>query len=609
MKNKLKSENKKINSFFKNLFEIFKITYKSQPLGLIIRIFLLIIDIIIPFLIITFNRQIINSIRYGNKDNDFKILLIPLISLIVITFFDKIIKIISVNILTVLNLKFKKHMTENLLEKCGEVQLKAFDTPEIFDEIKKAERLSVEDAQSFILSFFNSISSIFKIITAFLILIKSFPLLIICGIFGTLQVSIFKFDSSKKYEEMDKKRTKILRRQSYYHQLAIKPEFSKEVRLFYMSKYLVNNRNKCSNEWISLEKKYMLYTIKNSLKWFFLPLLFHTAIPSYILINSILANDINIGDFTFYLSTVNILGTSFSNITHNASWAWISKGKIQDYQNFLNKKIDLRYGKQVPSSWYCHQPIIEFDNVSYSYLNSDSFVLKDISFKIMPGEKIAIIGLNGAGKTTIIKLLCGLYEPTNGNIYLDNHNILEYNQKEIFKLFSVVFQDYFDYSIKIRDSLKMGNPLESISDEDIIQTLDKIGAKKLYLEKMPHGLDTYYGHNLEDNGVVFSGGEKQKIVLARSLIQDRPFIILDEPTSSLDPISESQVLEEFLSNNNNKTSIIVSHRLSCGILVNKIIVIENGSLIEQGSHSDLLYKKGAYYNLYKIQSKKYILKV
>ena len=248
---------------------------------------------------------------------------------------------------------------------------------------------------------------------------------------------------------------------------------------------------------------------------------------------------------------------------------------------------------------------IEFKNVSFSYPKTGVTVLKDVSIKIKAGEKLSVVGLNGAGKTTFIKLLCRLYDVDSGEILLDGVNIRDYDYDEYMKLFSVVFQDFRLLAFSAEDNILLGR-----HDDDGGKTVDELFEKTGILEKinsLPKGRDTMMFKQFDKDGVELSGGQQQKMAIARALYKDAPVIILDEPTAALDPVAEYEIYRQFNSLVNGKTAVYISHRLSSCKFCDNIAVFSEGTVKEYGTHDELVHKAdGIYAEMFKAQAQYYV---
>lgn len=256
-----------------------------------------------------------------------------------------------------------------------------------------------------------------------------------------------------------------------------------------------------------------------------------------------------------------------------------------------NRELDLTNGFE-----------IEFNNVSFKYPKSDIYALKQINLKISNGEKLAVVGRNGSGKTTFIKLLCRLYDVDEGEILINGINIKEYTRDSLNKLNSIVFQDYKILSLTVADNISANDEC----DKDMLNSaLDKANIKDR-IEAMPQIEKTYLYKDLDKSGVEISGGEAQKLALARALYKDSPIVILDEPTAALDPIAENEIYSRFNSFVENKTAIYISHRLSSCAFCDRIAVFDNAELVETGTHNELISANGRYAELWNAQASYYL---
>ena len=273
---------------------------------------------------------------------------------------------------------------------------------------------------------------------------------------------------------------------------------------------------------------------------------------------------------------------------------------VNYYFEIVNAKDDMTYGeKELDLS---DKFEIEFKNVSFKYPNTESYALQNINLKINNGEHLAVVGRNGSGKTTFIKLMCRLYDVTDGEILINGINIKEYSKESIIKLYSVVFQDFKIFSTTLAQNISTN---EEYDKEKLYDALDKANIKDRVLA-MENKESTYLYKDLDKSGVEISGGEAQKLALARALYKDAPIVILDEPTAALDPIAEHEIYNRFNSFVENKTAIYISHRLSSCVFCDKIAVFDKSRLVESGTHQELLTAGEKYFELWNAQAKYYI---
>ena len=302
-----------------------------------------------------------------------------------------------------------------------------------------------------------------------------------------------------------------------------------------------------------------------------------------------------IGALTMVSGAIGTMITSLNELRNNAEFLGLTFGFLdipnKMYQGSLTveKRMDNDYE-------------IEFRDVSFRYPGSENYALRHVSFKFNIGEKLAVVGQNGSGKTTFIKLLCRLYDPDEGEILLNGINIRKYNYLDYISVFSVVFQDFRLFALPLGQNVAIKSDYDKEKAEEC---LEKAGFT-LDAEKMPQGLDTYLYKDLDKNGVNVSGGEAQKIAIARALYKNAPFIILDEPTAALDPIAESNIYEKYNQLSAHKTSIFISHRLASTRFCDRIFLMEDGRIAEEGTHEELLKKAGSYAKMFEVQRQYYV---
>lgn len=276
---------------------------------------------------------------------------------------------------------------------------------------------------------------------------------------------------------------------------------------------------------------------------------------------------------------------------------------LRNYLDYFDIKNDMYQGSLAVEKRSDKRFDIAFNDVSFRYAGQESYALKNISLKLKVGERLAVVGENGSGKTTFIKLLCRLYDPSEGEICMNDFNIRKYDYRQYLSLFSVVFQDYTLLSLPLGNNVSSAAVWDSVKAERL---LEEAGFGERY-GKMPKGLETPLYKDFDEDGVNLSGGEAQKVALARALYRDAPFIVLDEPTAALDPIAEAEIYSKFDEIVGDKTAIYISHRLSSCRFCDKIAVFDKGRIVQVGTHAELLADGGGkYYELWNAQAKYYM---
>ncbi|NLV88734.1 MAG: ABC transporter ATP-binding protein [Tissierellia bacterium] len=323
-----------------------------------------------------------------------------------------------------------------------------------------------------------------------------------------------------------------------------------------------------------------------------------------ILIYSVLYKDMSIGNFILYFGVVSGFSTWLSGIVVNLNELNRIHLETCDLRDFLEMedKMNRGVGVDLPKEWELPCDI-ELRNVYYKYPGAEDYTIKNINLHIKKGEKLALVGVNGAGKTTLVKLICGLYTPTKGEIYINGKKSSKYNRDEYFTLFSVVFQDTYLLPMSIERNIAC--QLEDDIDQARMDRVIELSGLKDKIEALPKGRKALLLKSIYDEAIDLSGGEMQKLMLARALYKDSPIIILDEPTAALDPIAENEIYQKYNELTQGKTSIFISHRLSSTRFCDRIVFIEDGRIVEEGDHNSLMEKGGKYKEMFDMQSHYY----
>ncbi len=316
---------------------------------------------------------------------------------------------------------------------------------------------------------------------------------------------------------------------------------------------------------------------------------------------SVLDGNISIGDVLLYTGSITRLSTTFNEAISGYNQLVYRFEYLGNFEEFINSK-NMHYEGTLPiEKRDDYQYEFEFKNVSFKYPNTDNYVLKNIDLKLKVNQRLAIVGQNGAGKTTLIKLLCRLYEPSEGEILLNGIDIKKYDYKEYTDIFSVVFQDFKLFPLPLDENIASSS---DVDEDKCLEVLNKVSLKEKVLS-WPEKQHTRLYKDLGD-GVNISGGEAQKIAIARALYKDAPFVIMDEPTAALDPLAEAEIYENLNQLVNDKTAIFISHRMSSCKFCDEIIVFENGEITQRGTHESLLEEEGLYQQLWNAQAQYYV---
>jgi ABC-type multidrug transport system fused ATPase/permease subunit len=334
-----------------------------------------------------------------------------------------------------------------------------------------------------------------------------------------------------------------------------------------------------------------------------------TNLIFYVLIAiRVFTGSMQIGDYTLYTGAIASIATTIGTIITTSAMVYEGTLFIDNLIVFMKEKQTIVPSLDVPASvarGVGHT--IEFKDVSFRYPGTERYVLKNVNLTIHPGDTVVLVGLNGAGKTTLIKLLTRLYDPSEGVILLDGRDIREYDLKELYQMFGIIFQDYGKYADSVAENIRYGDIHKERIEANIHEAARQSAAEE-FIQALPDGYETPLMRIFEPNGRELSIGQWQKLAIARAFYGESDVLILDEPTASLDPLAEQEIFRQFDLLREDKTTIFVSHRLSSATVADQVIVLEDGQVIENGTHLELMALEGKYHKLFSTQAERYISK-
>lgn len=445
----------------------------------------------------------------------------------------------------------------------------------------------IEECNNFLVCIIGVIAStilIYKINILMILLI----LLTCVGEFIILKVlnkkqKITLDDSSKLSSKLD-----------YFYKLSKSSNASKDIKLYGFQDYFIYTVAKITS---NIEKIIAKYTNQSaSVSGIRAVLNLIRQLISYVyLIYLVTIGCLTVSEFVFYFGIITGFSNWIVNLVFSYSKIERSANDCAAFRKYIESENE---SKDKPDVDFSEIESIEFKDVSFTYPSAEKSTINNMSFKINKGENIAIVGENGAGKTTAIKLLCGLYYPTNGDILINGKSSRDFSSESYFDLFSAVFQDYFFMPMTIAENISA----EMNYDKEKLYSAFKKAGILEKINALPNKENALMDKNVYKNAVDFSGGEKQKLLLAKAVYKNAPVLILDEPTAALDPISENELYLKYNELTENKISFFISHRLSSTRFCDRILFVKDGRIAESGTHEELMAQKGAYYIMYQIQS-------
>lgn len=454
----------------------------------------------------------------------------------------------------------------------------------------------------FPMDFSNMLTQIFNFLLFGTVVSLLHPAIILLLAVGcALNAAMGKWERRKNWEERDIRNDLEKKINCITWSIAQDFRYAKDIRLYSMKQFLHDRLAHLIDlnmaEQKKLERRSILTALVNFLVFFI------RDVAAYaFLIGEAVRGNVDASTFVLYFSAITSLSEVMGNILRIINRVFEGSLQVSDIREAMEVEDRLNRGSGIPVP---REPFsIEFKNVSYQYPKGEKKVLDNISFHIKAGEKIALVGLNGAGKTTLTRLMCGMLLPDTGEILLDGHTLYEYNRDEMYGLFGVVPQDFNLLPMSIAQNIASAMTKEEIDRDRLAACIELAGLTEK-IASLPKGADTPLGRELHEDGVELSGGETQKLLLARLLYKDPPCIILDEPTAALDPIAEDRMYRNYNQIAAQATSIFISHRLASTNFCDRIFLLDGAGLAEVGTHDELMAAGGKYRELFELQSKYY----
>ncbi|WP_242952346.1 ABC transporter ATP-binding protein [Anaerocolumna xylanovorans] len=541
-----------------------------------------------------------------NRDNLIRFGLYIVLSNVAFLFLNKTMK----RIMDVRNIYMKEKLNQAMADKIMKVEFACLEDPYYLDLKERAvfacrTMSALENLIGSVAKVLNNTVTILSLLVVMFTLSPIFVLLLVL----TISISVVAQKFFSKYQlEIYKELIPINRRYGYYVSLGFDAKYQKDIRLYNMNQMLTDRvlyYNRQIYDWFKgfIRKQGVFQGfvgIINDLQ---------AAIAyGYVgirVISDKMGGRIGIGSFTMYVTAAINFTTSATDLGKNIMTVIQMLGYLQPFMEFMSLPDEAKKEGSIPFEGEVES--LCFENVTFHYPKSEQLVLKGISFEIKKGEKISVVGLNGAGKSTIVKLLCRLYKPASGTIYINGRDIYEYEFTSYMKCLAAVFQDYKLFAFSVLENIRGGEEEEEneINRERVASLLGQVGLKEK-MEELPKGMDTLFGKQYDPGGIEMSGGQSQKVAIARALYKEASLIILDEPTSALDPLAEAEIYEHFNQLVGDKTAIYISHRMSSSVFCDKILVLDGGLITDFDSHKKLMEKEeGMYYKLFQSQAVNY----
>ena len=490
-----------------------------------------------------------------------------------------------------------------VMEKAATLDLAFYEDPASYDLLRRAQNDSISRPVLMIATVFGLVQTLLTFATMIALLIVVSPVLALLALVSPIPAFIADTRYGWRGYNIARWGSRLMRRMNYLVSLVTTDSFAKEVKLFGLGGYFIERYRLIANAFYSSQRGQLVRRYLTGFAWGNLSTIATSVTYLYVALQAI-AGRLTLGDLTLYTQAAMSVQSSIQSILGGFSGMY----EHNLYLNNLYELMAMQPSMPVPAKpAEVPQPLrgeIRFDNVSFAYPGADKNAVTDLSFTVKAGETLAVVGRNGAGKTTLFKLICRLYDPSGGRILIDGIDLRDFEPNQLRRQIGAMFQDYVDYQATAAENIGLGNVPE-IADRDAVVSASKQAGSDELIANLPEGYDTALGKWF-DAGVNLSGGEWQKVALARAFMrEDARILLLDEPTSALDAQAEYDLFERLHSLTHGRTAVYISHRFSTVRRADRIIFLEHGRLVEEGTHQELIRLDGRYARLFRMQAAAY----
>lgn len=491
----------------------------------------------------------------------------------------------------------------DLSDRLSSCDFERLEDPNFLDTRAKAEKFLYANGQGFGVVMDNTFNIFGKLLTfiGIITIISTLNFwIVLLFIALVLLNSWYESRVRKDYVKWDMEKAPVERRTTYLIDLVSNFAFGKEIRIFNIKNWLSSKIRFHLNESYEFYKKQTKTLYKSEYVAVLMNFVLKGITYGY-LVFQVAYHSLGIGNFTMYITALMNFSSAMNDVMKSILDIRQFGGYYDALKEYMAVPQKMRSGKKLPLPKGSFE--ISFEDVSFRYPGQSEYALKNVNIILSPGEKLSIVGENGAGKTTFVKLLCRLYDPTEGRILLNGVDIRDIDYDQYMSIIGSVFQDYRLFSFTLKENIAFSSS-EQTNDQNIYDLLCSSGLQDK-IEKLPNGVQTYVYKNFSENGFEPSGGEGQKIALARAIYKNAPIMILDEPTSALDSRAEYEIYQRFSELVFGKTAVFISHRMSSSRFCDKVAVFDKGKLVEYGTHNELMEKDGLYKELFDMQAQYY----
>ena len=609
---------RRIKGFIFRLFYIIGLVWEASPFILIAMSALCILDGILPVIGAYITRDLMNGISAliaggaivkSELYRDIFVILGPVIFLFVAQmiylFLKKVLGRLNSMVTAIAGELVVNHIRLKIISKAKNVDQRSYDDPGFYEKLENANREAGMRPINILSSTFKVISGVISICSFIVVLATLSPIAPLIIVLASVPGAMVNYYFRNKNFRYIRRHSKDRRRMNYYSSIMTDKDRVKEIKILGLADTFTE---KYEDAFSGYYKGLKSIIVRECVTQVIVSLVYVIAsglLFVYVAYNVVFGSGM-IGDYSLYTGALNSITTYVSTVVTSTATIYEGTLFIENMLDFMKEPtqvVAIADPPRMPSRGSFHT--IEFKNVSFRYPGTEKDVIKNVNITLKTDESVILVGLNGAGKSTLLKLIMRLYDPTDGVILLDGYDIREYDTKALYAMYGIIFQDFGRYADTVSENIRFGDVASDGSEENI-KIAAEHGNASAFIEQLEAGYETPLTRMFEENGTELSGGQWQKLSIARAFYKDSDILIMDEPTASLDPLAEQEVFNKFSELSRGRISIFVSHRLSGATVAGKIIVLEGGELIESGTHAELMELGGRYHDLFITQAKRYV---
>lgn len=611
---------RRVAGFFTRLFYILRLVAAAAPHLLAVMAVLCLLDGLLPIAGAYISRDLINHIASllgqsasGSLWQDLFVTLRPVLFLflleLIYLFLSKVFSRLNNMVTTLAGELVVNHIRMQIITKAKTVDQRSFDDPAFYEKLENANREAGMRPINILNATFKVISALLSAVSFVAVLAALSPWAPVVIILASIPGAAVNYRYRNRSFRYMRAHSRERRQMNYYSALMTNKDYAKEIKTLDLGDTFTE---KYQAAFRTYHRGLVSMTLREGGAQIAVALvstLAHCLLFAYVAYRVIFMDGM-IGDYSLYTGALSSIATAVGTILTSTTTIYEGTLFIENLVDFQREPVTVVPTVQpprLPQRGCAHT--VEFRDVSFRYPGGERDVIHRINLTLRSGESLVLVGLNGAGKTTFIKLLLRLYDPTEGVILLDGQDIREYDVAALHDMYGIIFQDYGKYADTAGENIRFGDTArcagDAVAAQAAVRTAAEAGDADTFITALPQGYDTPLTRLFEEDGVELSGGQWQKLSIARAFYKASDILILDEPTAALDPLAEQEVFNRFTELSAGKISVFVSHRLSSATTAGKIVVLEDGAIVEQGRHAELMARRGRYYVLFSTQASRY----